>query len=266
MKTAYKKHTTLKKQAFTLVEFLAVLAFIALLSVGATLKYNKTHKKSLQEGIQSDKAILKSKTESFLNRVGDYPVLPDNLVDYKDENTFEFTETVKKALLQLNNVEYTDKGDAYLNQRFKIVDKNRLKQNGYIGELINNDTSFIYDINSNEIYYAKDDLETIVKGLEEALSLKDLRKTRVDYVIGSDKMNKAYDAISIGNITYVGGEGSMMLIKVIESNGKVLLEDLTDKLPAGITKVNSLVKGEGNEIVIGYMKGTDQQYQVLKLQ
>lgn len=254
-----------RKKGFTLVEFLIVIALTAIVVTGASSLYRKAHKSAGIEGIRSDKALLKAKSESFVNRVGDYPVLPDNIVDYKDEAMFEFTETVKKALTQIGNVEYKDKGDAYLNQRFKVIDKNRLKQNGYIGELVNKEVGYVYDLSSNEVYYAKDDIDTLIKGLELSISLKDLRKTRVDYAIGSDKMDKAYDAISIGNVTYVGGEGKMMLIKVIESSGKVQLEDLTSSLPTGITKVNSIVKGEGNELVVGYIQGTTQSYKIIAI-
>ncbi|WP_275372450.1 type II secretion system protein [Clostridium tertium] len=254
-----------KKSAFTLIELIVVLAISGAIAAGAVTMIVKSTKKSNIEGVNSDKALLKAKSESFINRVGDYPVLPDNITEYKNEGVYEFTSNIKKALVEINNVEYTDKGDDYLNQRFKVIDKNRLKQNGYIGDLVNNEDGFIYDLNSNEVYWVKDDLETLIKGLEESISLKDLRKTRVDYVLGSDKMNKAYDAISIGNVTYVGGEGTMLLIKVIEANGKVQLDDMTELLPQGTTRVNSVVKGEGNELVVGYLKENQQLFKVIKI-
>lgn len=254
-----------KKTGFTLLEILIVFAIASIVTAGIAVKIVKSQHKAGIESINSDKSVIKAKTESFVSRVGDYPVLADSITEYKDENIFEFVNNLKTALTSMKNVEYKDKGADYLNQRFKVIDKKRLKQNGYIGELSNANNGFIYDMNSGTVFYAKDDIDTITKGLEEAISLKDLRKTKVEYNLGSKSLTKAYAALAVGNITYVGGEGSMTLIKIVESNGKVQIEDLSDQLPTGVTRVNSITKGEGNELVIGYMVGNAVSYKVITL-
>lgn len=260
-----RKKTTKKKKGFTLLEILVVLALSSIILGGVTASIVKSQKKADVESINSDKSVIKAKTESFVTRVGDYPVLADSITDYKDEYVYEFLGNLKEALVKMKNVEYQDKADDYLNQRFKVIDKKRLKQNGYIGDLSNNTVGFIYDVNSGSVFYAKDNIDTIIKGLEEAISLKDLRKTKVEYKLGSKTLSKAYAALAVGNITYVGGEGSMTLIKIIESNGKVQIEDLSSQIPTGATRVNSITKGEGNELVIGYMVGSTVSYKVITL-
>ena len=254
-----------RKKGFTLIELIIVLTISSIVVAGISTKILVSQKKAAKESINSDKSVIKAKSESFVNRVGDYPVLADSITEYRDEYVYEFVDNVRTALTTIKNVQYTDEGDDYLNQRFKVIDKKRLRQNGYIGDLSNNDTAFVYDLSSGVVFYAQDDVDTIIKGLEEAISLKDLRKTKVEYTLGSKKLTKAYAALAVGNMTYIGGEGTMTLIKVVESGGKVQIEDLSDQLPTGVTRVNSISKGEGNELVVGFLVSNTLQFKVLTI-
>ena len=256
----YKGCDDVKKtvKGFSLIEILVVLSIAAVLGTGLSKIIGKTTKNSDVASITSDKTLLKSRIESHLNKVGEYPFLPNPITGYKNGETPMFLENTDKVLTKWNNKQYIADKDNYLNERFKVVDKDRLKSGGYISKLVNEKYAFFYDMNTGNVLYAKDTIEDLELALDDGFNLKDMRKIKVIYEIDDKKMIKRNTALTVGNTTYVGGQGSLIFLKVNEVNSKITKTDLVHLLPADAAEVITIQKDTGNKLVIEYRDTNDQ--------